>query len=845
MGSGPPLDGAPDLPVGSSSSDRKAGRHREPDPSSSVRLDDPGRLAVVRDYLTLSDESEVAFDELVELAAVVCEAPMALVSLVDDRAQWIQGGVGLGDLGAQEQRLPVADTMCGHVVMTGCPVVLPDASLDDRFADVEMVAGSAHIRFYVGIPLLAPSGHVVGALSAMDVLPREVDPSVLGILERLSRRAVEALELRLRTRDLELERQVLRSTGEVLGLITAGSGLTEVLDSIAHAVEEQDPEAVCAITLVDRDVLVDVAAPSMPKEFRRVLDQVPVGDALGPYPDRATPAGFVVASDIEADPRWTGVRGIAEEAGFRSRWCAPILETDGTVLGTFSLYFTSVRTPEERHLAVIRRWADLTSVAITRTRAQEQIRRMALTDPLTGLPNRAGMHVAYLSLTDLLAEESSSRQVTVLLMDLDRFKIVNDSLGHTVGDEYLGEVAERISCAAGPESVVCRFGGDEFVVLSLSEGEGAEPGSSAGSSSAAVRPAIPLPRISHEGSQGVQTLAQRCLEAVREPVHIRGRNIVLSASVGVATAEEVGVGVTTVLRNADAALYRAKAEGRDRFVVFDTDMHDRAVRDLQLEEDLREAINRGRLSLSFQPNVALTDGRLVGVEALARWKHPVHGSIPPTEFVPVAEESGLIHPLGRWVLRTALRKVGDRRADPAWSRVMVWVNVSAAEFGPDLVDNVSKALWDSGVESSRLGLEVTESSLMQDVPMARAILRELRSAGIRIAVDDFGTGYSNLSQLKHLPVDVLKIDRSFVDGLGLDRVDDGVVEAVLALAKAHQLMVVAEGVERQEQWDRLRELGCDHAQGFLFGLPGSLDEVLTGVAVGLASTVPGKPTTRP
>jgi predicted signal transduction protein with EAL and GGDEF domain len=804
-------------------------------------LDDPGRLAAVHEYLRLNDESEVAFDELVELAAVVAEAPMALVSLVDDRAQWIQGSVGFGEFGAKGDALSVSGTICGHVVITGCPVIVPDASADDRFADLEMVVGQARIRFYVGIPLLAPSGQVVGTLSAMDVIPRELDPAALGVLERLSRRAVEALELRLRTRHLELERQVLRSTGEVLGLITAGSGLTDVLDTVAWAVEKQDPEAVCAITLVEQGALVDIAAPNMPESFRRVLGRTPSGTGPGPYPDGVLTAGHVLTSDIEADPRWAEVRDIAGDVGFRSRWCAPILEADGTVLGAFSLYFGSVRVPEERHVQLIRRWVDLTALAITRTRVQEQIRRMALTDPLTGLPNRAGMHVAYLSLTERLATAPSGRRVAVLLMDLDRFKIVNDSLGHVVGDEYLSEVADRIARAAGSEAMVCRFGGDEFVVLAL-----ADTGRPSFVAPGRGRSMIPSPRAAQgvKGPQGIRDLARRCIEAVREPVNVRGRNIVLSASVGVAVADAVDVGLTTVLRDADSALYRAKAEGRDRFVVFDSDMHDKAVRDLELEEDLRGAVESGGLSLAFQPNVALSDGSLVGVEALARWNHRVHGVIPPTEFVPVAEESGLIHPLGQWVLRSALRMLGECREDPQWSSVTVWVNVSAAEFGPDLVENVSRALREGEVEPTRLGLEVTESSLMQDVSMAREILRQLRSLGVRIAVDDFGTGYSNLSQLKHLPVDVLKIDRSFIDGLGRDRVDDGVVEAILALAKAHRLVVVAEGVERPEQWDRLRDLGCDHAQGYLFGPPGPLEEMPLGVAEALGGVVPGKPTTR-
>lgn len=768
-----------------------------------MELGDPGRLAAVHGYQLLGGGSVTAFDELVELAAVACEVPMALVSLVDEDTLWIKARVG-----TELDSFPVEGTLCRDVVVGGQPLVVPDAAADERFAELDMVAGSAGIRFYAGMPLIAPSGYVVGTLSVLDVRPWVLGDTARGILERLSRRVVEAMELRQRTRDLELERQLLQSTGEVLGMITAGAGLPEVLTTVARAVEQQDPEVLCSILLSEGDVLRDGAGPSLPGSYRSAIDGVRIGPSVGSCGMAALSHRRVVSSDIRTDPHWEGHRELAASAGLRACWSAPILDTDGTVLGTFATYFRSPREPEDRHWQLIQRWVDLTGLAITRTRAQGQIRRMALTDPLTGLPNRAGLHVAYMSAMDqLVAEQPTDRRIAVLLMDLDRFKMVNDSLGHAVGDEYLSEIAERVSLAAGSRAVVSRFGGDEFVVLTFVGGAGDREaqGGVAGS--------------------GVEELGARLVEAVRRPVSVHGRDIVLSASIGVAVADPVEVGVTTVLRNADAALYRAKGSGRDRVVIFDAAMHEQAVRVLELEADLREAIVHEQLSLAFQPNVDLADGRVIGVEALVRWNHPVRGPIPPLQFVPVAEESGLIHPLGRWVLRTALAALAGRRHEPQWAEVTLWVNVSAPELGPELVGTVARALSDSGVPAERLGLEVTESSLMADLPTARSVLLELRSLGVRLAVDDFGTGYSSLSQLKHLPVDVLKIDRSFIDGLGLDRVDDGVVEAILALAKAHRLVVVAEGVERPEQRDRLRSLGCDRGQGYLFGRPGSLAAV--------------------
>jgi EAL domain-containing protein (putative c-di-GMP-specific phosphodiesterase class I) len=281
-----------------------------------------------------------------------------------------------------------------------------------------------------------------------------------------------------------------------------------------------------------------------------------------------------------------------------------------------------------------------------------------------------------------------------------------------------------------------------------------------------------------------------------------------------------------LLRNADAALHTAKELGRDRVVLFDSTMHRQALRRLELEADLRTALASDQLRIAYQAKVDLRTGLVDDVEALARWTHPTRGEVSPVEFIPVAEDSGLVVPLGRAVLRQALAEHARRRAtDPDWEPVTLWVNLSVAEIGGTLVSTVADALADSGVPADRLGLEVTESSLMRDLTAIQSVLLGLRQLGVKLAIDDFGTGYSSLSKLKELPVNVLKIDKSFIDGLGLNRIDDGVVEAVVALAHAHGLRVVAEGVETELQFRRLRATGCHAAQGFLFGRPGPLDVI--------------------
>jgi diguanylate cyclase (GGDEF)-like protein len=759
------------------------------DLSASV-LREPARLAALRQYQILGTDPEPAFDEFVEIAATVAGTRMAMVGLVDETQRWIKAQVGL-----ERGAAPVETTFCGQVVAGGVPLVVPDATLDPRFADAPVVVGGPRVRFYAGMPLVSPDGHAVGVLAVLDTQARDLDPAVAGVLARLARRVVDTLELRVRTRELELDRQLLASTGDVLSMIIAGANLHEVLTGVALAVEKQDPDVLCSILLVDGPALRDGAAPSLPQEYRAAIDGLHWGSNVGSCGTAAYTRERVICADIAVDPRWDGYRDYALPIGLRACWSSPILDTDGEVLGTFAQYFRTPRTPEPRHWELVERWTHLTGLAIIRTRAQEQIRRMALTDPLTGLPNRNGLLAAYAT---ALEQDPPAGATALLLMDLDRFKVLNDSLGHAVGDEYLVAVAQRLAQAAGPRVIVSRFGGDEFVVLAT------------GLASTAA----------------AQELGERLVAQVRQPVAVHGRAMVLSARVGIALAGASEPGATELLRNADAALYKAKDLGRDRVVVFDSTMHRRAVQRLDLEADLRDALAAGGLRVAYQSKVDVVTGEVEGVEALARWRHAERGEISPAEFIPVAEESGLIVPLGRRVLSCALAEHARRRAtDPAWERVTLWVNVSVAELTTDLVSEVAAALAACGVPAGRLGLEVTESCLMADLGTVRSVLTRLRELGVKLAIDDFGTGYSSLSQLKELSVDVLKIDKSFIDGLGADRLDDGVVEAVVALGRAHGLRIVAEGVETLRQYRRLRDLGCHAAQGFLICRPGPLPEI--------------------
>ena len=435
----------------------------------------------------------------------------------------------------------------------------------------------------------------------------------------------------------------------------------------------------------------------------------------------------------------------------------------------------------------------LNSRDVTERAALEgQLTHRALHDPLTDLANRALF--ADRAEHALARAGRHSNHTAMALLDLDNFKAVNDSLGHAAGDELLLIVAARLQQCVRPGDTVARLGGDEFAVL--------------------------LEETVEVESLGA---ADRMLEALRQPVVVAGRPIVINASIGVASSRDAS-DATTLMRNADLAMYAAKGHGKARTEVFHQGMHEAVQVRMELESDLRfalaDALAAGQLRLHYQPKVSLVDGRITGMEALVRWEHPERGLVPPLEFIPLAEETGLIVPIGAWVLEEACRQSVAWQAEGDGDQPLVMsVNVSGRQFESDLVGTVARVLATTGMEPSKLCLEVTESMVMKDVDVAVATLRDLKGLGVMLSVDDFGTGYSSLSYLKQFPLDELKIDKSFVDGLGRDSEDGAIVAAVMGMARALDLSVVAEGVETDSQATSLRALGCETAQGFYFSRP--------------------------
>lgn len=427
--------------------------------------------------------------------------------------------------------------------------------------------------------------------------------------------------------------------------------------------------------------------------------------------------------------------------------------------------------------------------------SEETIRRLAYFDPLTDLPNRRHFQ-EQLELATAWCRRSDC-QLALLYIDLDRFKTTNDTLGHGAGDDLLRIVGQRLSQGLREGDVVSRLGGDEFAVIATNI----------------------------HRSEDAANVAEKIIEAVRQPLIINGHELYVTTSVGISLYPADTADLDELVKHADIALYQAKEMGKNTFQFYSENINALTLTNLQIESDLRNAIKRSELFLEFQPQIDLKTGQVYGVEALVRWQHPVQGLIPPGKFIPLAEETNLIVPIGDWVLQTAcqqLKKWDDAGLPP----LFMAVNFSAAQFRREgFLESIRKVLEESGVDSGRLELEITESALMKNPEEAGSILRSLRELGVKVSIDDFGTGYSSLSYLKRFPVSILKIDQSFVRDIVNSSDDQAIAEAVIALAKGMDLMVVAEGVETEAQLKILKVLECDKVQGYFFSRPLSPEAV--------------------
>ncbi len=485
----------------------------------------------------------------------------------------------------------------------------------------------------------------------------------------------------------------------------------------------------------------------------------------------------------------TFVRGAAAlAAGLHSAFAFPIM-VSGEFYGVIELFGREVRARDEEVVAIATGIGSQIGQFIARKEAEAHLTFIANYDTLTGLHNRAMFNQR---LTQALARaQRLAKMAAVLFIDLDRFKLINDTLGHDAGDRLLKQIAERLRECLREGDTIGRQGGDEFVVLVE---DVTEPNQVTG-------------------------VAQKMLETVAQPYLIAGQEFHVTASIGISIFPEDGRDQQVLLKNADIAMYRAKEKGKNNYQFYSAQMNLHSFERLALETSLRRAVERNEFLLHYQPKVDMRSGRITGVEALVRWQHPDRGMVPPAQFIPLAEETGLIVQIGEWVLRTACSDARGWR-DQGLPEISVAVNLSARQFArEDLASSILNVVHEAGFDPRSLELEITESTVMQSADRAASVLRQLKDVGVRVAIDDFGTGYSSLGYLKQFPIDSVKVDRSFIRDIPDDKDDVAITCAVIAMAQSLRLKVVAEGVETAEQYAFLREQGCDEIQGYYFSQP--------------------------
>ena len=586
--------------------------------------------------------------------------------------------------------------------------------------------------------------------------------------------------------------------GRVLEMIAMSTPLNKVLDSLARLIESQLTGMSASILLLDVDGvhMRHGAAPSLPDAYVQILDGASVGPKVGSCGTAIYRGEPVIVADILQDPLWEDYRDLADTYGFRACWSTPILSHHGKVMGTFALYAREVRRPAPIETQMIDIATRIAGIAIERKNTEDSIRHMALHDALTGLPNRVLLEERIQQA--LLHSDRDGRWVAVVFLDLDQFKLINDTLGHSAGDELLKTVAERMVQCVRSIDTVARLGGDEFVIVLFD---------------------------APDNMDGIAHTLQRIQHVIAQPLQIGAQKLQVTCSMGVSTYPENGTDIDTLLMNADAAMYSAKDMGRNNYQFYASEMNAKVQDKLVLQDGLRRAIEHSEFLLLYQPQIDLLSGRITGVEALIRWQHPELGVISPNRFIPLAEETGLIVQIGEWVLRTACMQ-NKAWQDTGLPSIRLSVNVSARQFAEkNLIHRVARALEDSGLDACHLELELTESLIMQDVPQAIVKMEALQTMGVQMSIDDFGTGYSSLSALKQFPVCRLKIDQSFIRDIPADPDDKAIAMAVISLGHMLNLKVMAEGVETEQQLAFLREHECDEAQGFLFSRPVSPDEI--------------------
>jgi diguanylate cyclase (GGDEF)-like protein len=609
----------------------------------------------------------------------------------------------------------------------------------------------------------------------------------------LTGRSLSTEELvKIRTQALHDEVSQRESRGRILHALVISKPLSDILNLIVNTIEDEDSTIFCSILLLDEDEkhLTHGAAGRLPGFYISAIDGIEIGDGVGSCGTAAFLGRRTIVTDINNHPYWKEFLSLTQQIGLAACWSEPIISSDNKVLGTFAIYYPTVKTPDAIGLKRIEEFAQLASLAIEKNRAEEKIRHLAFYDTLTQLPNRR-------LLNDRLAHEIACIERhkgygALMFLDLDHFKTLNDSLGHQIGDELLIQVAARLKECVRDEDMVARLGGDEFVVLQTAVSNS----------------------YFEQASDCALSIANRIQKALYIPYSLQGYEHHVTSSIGITLFGANNKDIDALFKQADTAMYAAKNKGRNAFSFYNTEMQHHADERLTLERDLIIALNTRQFQLYYQPQYD-ANGIIIGVEALLRWLHPEKGLIATTSFIAACEESGLILAIGEWTLRTACQQIRD------WSSLhYIAVNIGSRQFHQaGFVQQIADILAEYQLSPQSLMLELTEKAILKDSDASIAKLTELQKLGVKVAIDDFGIGYSSVAHLKSLPINQVKIDRKFIHDISDEANSTVIIEIMLMIAKQLKLDIVAEGVETAEQVRFLQKLGCNIYQGYYFSKP--------------------------
>lgn len=678
--------------------------------------------------------------------------------------------------------LGYSGTELDHSIATWETLVHPD--------DKDRVLGKiqdyllGHIdSFEVEMRMNHRSGHVIFVLSRAFLVNRKSD-----------NKPVRLVGTHIDITERKKSETFNSKNSQVLEMIAIGQPASEIYDAIALMYEDRHLGLRCSMLELHGSKLMHGGAPSLPKEYCDALHGLEYGPRVGSCGTATYTGKRVIVENIDTDPKWEKIKHLALPHGMRCCWSEPIINSSGKVLGAFGMYYNHPAVPNKEESKDLTSSARLAGIVMERDQSQKLIRTLAYTDELTGLPSRASF-LQRLEKTIRISRQHNSR-FGLLYIDLDNFKNINDSLGHNTGDLLLKAIATRLKNACRENDFVARLSGDEFCIIA----EEIDDFSAA-------------------------TVAQRCLEAISQPLKLLARRITPACSIGIAHYPDDGEDLPSLIKAADTSLYAAKEHGKNQYALYKPELGYRAEYRFQVEQYLRETIEKQQLTLVYQPQIDVSTGEVVGIEALSRWQHPVLGHVSPIDFIATAERIGMIKPLTEWVLRTACHQAVSWKKQ-GFHNLRMAVNISPNHFlDKAIVPLIARTIDETGIDPANLELEVTENVVQTD-QRNLSIFKNLKDLGIQLAIDDFGTGYSSFASLKHLNVDCLKIDKYFVDDVTTDKKSLILISSMIEMGHKLGYEITIEGIEELEQFNIIKNLGCKNAQGYLFSEPVKANEIL-------------------